>query len=643
MHPPPSASNEVISKKAIIVGLVLVIVNAYWVGIASELWYAVYTLVSPFSNAVFTLVILLALNFVLGRISPRASFTHAELLLIYIMVTMVSTISGHGMMAILMGTLAHPFWFASTENEWAHLFLHHIPEWLTVHDPEWLAGYYEGESSFYLPEHLSVWIKPILIWSGFIFILYGSLLCLGLLLRKQWMEREKLSFPLTQLPLQMTTNRSFFKLRSLWIGFGIAAFLRVLAGLHDLFPVIPTFPSSYRLDGHITERPWSAVGYISMSFNLAIVGLTYFMPLDLSFSTWFFFWLTRVERVIASAVGVTNIGQLGLNERASGAWIGIAALTLWMGRRHILRFVKHAIGLERGDDSNEPLSYRTTAILSILSVGGVFGFCYFAGMSLWAITVFYVLFIAFALAIGRVRAELGPPYHEVIGINPRQIMVNTIGTRSLGAANLTVMTFLYAFNRCNRSHPMPNQIESLRIGDQARISGKTLVFSMALAIGVGAVATFWTYLQVAYQYGVLAGCQGYVGHFGWESFNPLQSWLQHPQEANVSSIAFMSGGFGFVFLLHFLRTRLLWWTLHPSGYVLSGASWGGLIYFWFPVMVSWFLKLMILRFSGWHTYRKAIPFFLGLVLGDFIPRSILSLISFTLNLYMQSSGAGHSF
>ena len=642
MNQQSSTTTEVISKKAIIVGLVLVVVNAYWVGIASELWYAVYTLVSPFSNAVFTLVVLIALNVFLRKFSPRIAFTPAELLLIYIMVTMVSTISGHAMMAILMGTLAHPFWFATPENEWAQLFLHHIPEWLTVHDSEWLAGYYEGESSIYFQEHLRIWVKPILIWSSFIFLLYGSLLCLGLLLRKQWMEREKLSFPLTQLPLQMVTNRKFFLSRALWIGFGIAALLRVMGGLHDLFPVIPTFPTSFRLDRYITERPWNAVGYVSMSFNLAIVGLTYFMPLDLAFSTWFFFWLTRAERVIASALGLTNIGKLYLNERASGAWVGIAVLTIWMGRRHFIRFFKHLVGVEQGDDVNEPSSYRTTAILTVLSIVGVFGFCYLAGMSLWVIAVFYLLFVAFAIAIGRVRAELGPPYHEVIGINPRGMMVNMFGTRNLGASNLTIMTFLYAFNRCNRSHPMPNQVESLRIGDRGGIPGKTLVLCMALAIGIGAVATFWTYLQVGYQYGVLARCEGHVGHFGWESFNPLQSWLQYPKEVNYPAITFMSGGFLFVFLLHFLRTHLMWWTLHPSGYVLSGASWGGLIYFWFPVMVSWLIKFMILKFSGWQAYRRAIPFFLGLVLGDFIPRSVLSLISFVLNLYMPSSGAGHS-
>jgi len=125
-------SSRTITKKAIIVGLILVIVNAYWVGIASELWYAVYTLVSPFSNAVFSLAVLLLVNAILKRYAKPLVFTPAELLLTYAMVTMVSTISGHAMMAILMGGLAHPFWFASAENEWTELFLDYIPSWLTV-------------------------------------------------------------------------------------------------------------------------------------------------------------------------------------------------------------------------------------------------------------------------------------------------------------------------------------------------------------------------------------------------------------------------------------------------------------------------------------------------------------------------------
>ncbi|MAE18580.1 hypothetical protein CMK12_06575 [Candidatus Poribacteria bacterium] len=633
-------SSRTITKKAVIVGLILVIINAYWVGIASELWYAVYTLVSPFSNAVFSLAVLLLVNAILKRYAKPLVFTPAELLLTYAMVTMVSTISGHAMMAILMGGLAHPFWFASPENEWTELFLHYIPSWLTVHQTDPLRGYYEGRSSIFLPDHLRAWLVPVLAWSGFILVLYSSLLCIGLILRKQWMEREKLSFPLTHLPIQMTMNSNFFKLKTLWIGFAISAVIRFVNGVHDIFPALPGFPANFRLDRFFTDKPWNAIGYSSMSFNLAIIGLTYFMPLDLAFSTWFFFWLTRAERVTASMVGV-NIQDLHLNDRATGGWIGIAIIALWGARRHLSEFIGHLVGRFQVDDSREPFSFRTLMLITLLCIGLVFTFCYLAGMSLWAMAVFYLIFLMFALAIGRVRAELGPPYHEVIGINPRQMMVDLFGTRRLGVGNLTVISFLYAFNRCNRSHPMPNQVESLRIGERSKIPGFTLILALALAIGVGAFATFWSYLEVMYRYG-LDRCHGAIGHFGWETFNPLQNWLQHPREVETGGVVFMGIGLGFVFFLQFLRSHFMWWPLHASGYVLSGASWGGLIYFWFPVMVSWLAKALILKFAGWQMHRKLEPFFLGLVLGDYIPRSILSILSFILNLYMPSSGAGHT-
>jgi len=634
-----------IRKRAIIIGLFFVIVNAYWVGIASELWYSVFTLVNPFSNAIFTLIVLIALNFVLGKFPSRGTarrvltLSPAELLVIYVMVTMVSTISGHAMMAILFGTLAHPFWFATPENEWQQLFWKHIPSWFTVSDTNILREYFVGESTFHTLERMKAWAIPMLTWSGLIFVLYFSLLCISAILRKQWMENERLSYPIIQLPLTMATDKKFFCSKLMWIGFSVAGSIRIVNLFHDLFPVVPEIPYSYRLDPFLTEKPWNAIGYVSMSFNLAIVGLTYFMPLDLAFSCWFFFWLTRAERVFASVVGWK---ELYLNERASGAWIGICMLALWGSRRHLMAFAKHVFGRTRVDDSREPMRYRSAMFLLILSFAALVLFCYFAGMSLWAIFVFYALFYALAIAIGRVRAELGPPYHEVIGINPRQMMVDMFGARKLQGNNLTILTFLYAFNRCNRSHPMPCQIESLKIGDRVGMDSRRLLQAMTLAIGIGAVATLWSYLQVAYHYGTLARCQGWVGQFGWESYNPLQSWLQYPRGTDTRAMAFMGGGFTFVFFLYIMRTRFLWWPLHASGYVLSGASWGGMIYFWFPVMVSWLIKSIILRHGGRGTHRKAIPFFLGLVLGDFIPRSIASIVSLALNLYMPSSGAGHT-
>ena len=629
-----------ITRRALFIGLILVIATAYWLGIASELWYqAIFSFLHPYPHAIFILFLLILTSLLLKRVSDRLALSPIELLTIYIMVSMVPSISGHTMMAILMGTLTHPFWFATPENEWKSLFWRYIPSWFTVSDTKILRGYFYGESTFHTVEHIRAWAVPILVWSAFIFFLYLSYLCIASILRKQWAENEKLSYPLVQLPLAMATDRGFFRSNLLWVGFGISAFIRLLNGLHDLAPAVPQIPHGYWF--RFAERPWNAMGSISVSFNLAVIGLTYFMPLDLAFSSWFFFWLSRMERVIASAMGV-SVSSLYINARVSGGWIGIGLLALWVSRRHLISFLKHIFGLERMDDSREPFSYRTLTGMFWGSFAFLAMFCYLAGMSVWAILVFFALHYMLAIAIARVRAELGPPYHEVIGINPRGMMVDIFGPRRLRGNNLTVITFLYAFDRCHRSHCMPDQVESLKIGERTGMDNRRLFGAMALAIGVGAIATFWSYLQICYRYGTLAKMRGWIGHFGWESFNPLQRWLQYPTGTNVGAVVSMLIGLATIFFLYGMRARFLWWPLHPSGYVVSGAMWGGLCYFWFPVVVSWLIKLIILRYFGLKTHRRAIPFFFGLILGDFIPRSVLSIISLILNVYMPSAGAGHT-
>ena len=168
---------------------------------------------------------------------------------------------------------------------------------------------------------MKAWLVPVLVWSSLIFFLYFSLLCITSVLRRQWIENEKLSYPLIQLPLAMASNRrKFFTAKLMWIGFAVSASIRVLNGFHDLIPSIPQFPYTSRIDQFFTEKPWNAIGYTTMYFNFGIIGLTYFMPLNLSFSCWFFFWLTRGERIFASAMGWN---ALYLNERATAARAGV--------------------------------------------------------------------------------------------------------------------------------------------------------------------------------------------------------------------------------------------------------------------------------------------------------------------------------
>ena len=48
---------------------------------------------------------------------------------------------------------------------------------------------------------------PVLIWTGFIATLLFVMQCINVILRKQWTDRERLSYPIIQLPLEMTDRR----------------------------------------------------------------------------------------------------------------------------------------------------------------------------------------------------------------------------------------------------------------------------------------------------------------------------------------------------------------------------------------------------------------------------------------------------
>ena len=78
------------------------------------------------------------------------------------------------------------------------------------------------------------------------------------------------------------------------------------------------------------------------------------------------------------------------------------------------------------------------------------------------------------------------------------------------------------------------------------------------------------------------------------------------------------------FLLMFLRTRFLWWPLHPVGYALSMNF--GIDYIWSCLIFSSIIKRIILSYGGVGTYRRAIPFFLGVILGEYVIGGFWSLI-----------------
>ena len=231
---------------------------------------------------------------------------------------------------------------------------------------------------------------------------------------------------------------------------------------------------------------------------------------------------------------------------------------------------------------------------------------------------FFLIYLMMAIGIARVRAEVGPPVHGMVFVNPRQILVAGFGTRFLGVSNLTNLSFLYGFNRCNRMHPMPNQLEAFKIAEQVGIKSKRFVPAVLLAIFVGIVASFWIHTALLYKHGGSTGTLGFAPSLGKESFSQLRNWVNYPKGTDVPAVSFMGIGAIMTIFLTIMRRRFIGWPFHPAGYALGNNTWGGIVYIWFAVFIGWLIKWLILRHGGLKMYRRAVPFFLGLILGEYI-------------------------
>jgi hypothetical protein len=405
-------------------------------------------------------------------------------------------------------------------------------------------------------------------------------------------------------------NLRFFKSKMLWIGIAIGGGIDLINGLNAFIPAIPALPiRSVEIGAYFTEKPMSAIGWTPVCFFPFVIGMSYFMPLDLAFSCWFFYLFWKFEFILGESLGLRSLPEFPyIKPQTSGAYLAIAVLAIWSGRKYIIHLFKGIFSKTSIDDSEEPMRYRMALACIVGGLVFLAIFCTRAGMSLWVFFIFFAFYFMLVFALARLRAELGPPVHELYNIGPDQMLPKILGTRTLGTSNLTMFAMFWGINRAHRCNPMPYQLEGFKLMDEAETSPKRLSIAIMLVSLLGIWVAFWGFLHVYYQ-------QGFGGGFAWEAYSNLERWLFYMPDRDNSAIGFMSGGFIFVLIMSFLRRRLLWWSLHPVAYPFA-SSWT-MNWMWFPIFISWIIKRILLKQGGISAYRKAIPLFFGLILGEF--------------------------
>lgn len=631
----PERRESGITLRALVIGFVAIIPAVFWGVYGDVVSQTDLTSTSLMMPPIIILTALLIINAGLRRIRPDWVLKRAELITIYAMLTVSVILSGMGMLQFVctsMGAVPH---YATPDNHWQQ-YLGYVPDWIM---PKLWAidGFYKGGR----PVPWDAWKWPILCWSGFLFAMLFTMFCINTIVLRQWMERERLSFPIVALPLEMTEESGgFFRNKVMWMGFSIAVVLESMNSLSYLYPSIPYIRlTAYDLRPLFTQPPWNAIGYFPTTFYPLAIGLGFVLSADVSFSLWFFYLVTKAENVLAASVGwVGGGGALStppyIAQQGVGAFVGIAIVAVYLSRSHLKDVLCKAFRRDsRVDDSDQPLGYGTAVLGLGVGFMAMVVFCFMVGMSPLVAAAYLGVYIVFATTIARLRAEAGPAWVMGPYQNALDSIVQPVGSRMFSRQNLIALAYLQWFAIEMRCCPMAVQVESMKMAQAVRVRQRVMSVVLLAAIVVGIAAGFWACLAVYYKFGAgSAKVEPWRTSMGKAPFDIATMYQSSQTTADVSGVLAVAFGALVVFGLSAMRTRFIWFPFHPAGYVLANT--GTMYWLWCPFLIAWLCKVIITRYAGIKGYRAALPFFLGLVMGDYIASGMWALAGSILGIKM---------
>ena len=581
------------------------------------------------------LVLLLVANPLLGLISKRARFSRAETLTVYVTCLFSCLVPGRMAENFFIPNILSSFYFATRENKWLDFLSPYLKPWMApaARNPELARGWYEGTNGV-IPWHQ--WMVPLLAWSVLIFAVHLMHCCLGVMLRAQWAEREALTFPLLRLPLELTEETDgrnrFFANPLVWVGFGIAVFIQMLNGLNLYFPEVPAFPLSLSTAQLFTEAPWNQIGGMQMRVFPVIVGISFLLTSEVSFSLWFLHLCSKGQYVLAYMIGYPAAaldapfwlrgwakGFVGYQQ--VGAILAYSVLMIWTGREHWKHIAQRATGRVPAQESEarEALSYPVAFWGFFGALTFILGWTIFAGVRWEVALLLWAFYLAVSLVLTRLVVEAGLLFVQTgwMPLGPLGFLVGAGPGHLIDAASAPAAAMISSSLMLDmRGFTLPSFLQSFKLAYDQKIPARPLLCLIMACLTVSLCIGLFSVISLGYNIGGLQ----------------LEDWWASAarEQPVVHAIGFAKGietnylanwswvGVGALatFGMMFARSRFAWFPLHPLGLVMMVPF--AMDSMWASIFLGWLAKTLITKFGGHDSYRKATPLFLGLALGDIV-------------------------
>jgi len=592
------------------------------------------------SFAVALLALLAAGNALLRRRKPTWALGAGELITIYLIIATSMGITGGIWQwgGSLAASIAYPVWEAGPGNRWAELMWPNLPPGMVVADRDVLTGFAYGSSTAYRWEVLRAWAGPALWWTAWLTATLWVTLCLSVIVRRRWSEEEKLPFPMTIVPTQLADpNEGLFRSRIWWLGVVISGVIGILSILNRFVPTIPTVPTTLNLANTLANNPpWDAIRGRALYWSPWAIGLCYLMPLDFALSLVVFNLLWKAEYIYSRWQGWATGAWSGFpygDQQDIGAFIALMASIVWLDRRYLWHVVRKALGAPSPlDDGEEGMGYRTAVFGLVGGLAFLWWIYQRAGMTALTTASFLVLYFTIMMAITRMRAQIGPPAHDMFGTMPEFFFTQFPGTAALGPRALGMIAMMRPFMYEQDANVVPMQLEGLRIAERGAMRARHFAWAILLAIPLTMICYFWASIHVGYQFGMHAKVHADMLGVCGQASDKLDQWVRDPGGPNWSGTMSIGIGAAIAVLLMGIKLRFPMFPLHPMAFPLA-LSWS--IDAMLPaIAISWVVKGILLRYGGLRAHQRALPFFLGLIVGD----ATISLVGTALSHVQHSLG-----
>ncbi|MCE2448074.1 MAG: hypothetical protein J4F35_06720 [Candidatus Latescibacteria bacterium] len=454
------------------------------------------------------------------------------------------------------------------------------------------------------------------------------MICIASIVRRQWVDYDRLTFPLLQLPIDLTEEGKsgsivvpLFKRPLLWIGFALPFLLYSTNALNHYFPFIP----EVQLRNNISLFNHALT--LTTNVNFVALGLAYFLSLDVGLSIWLFHLLTKAQITTENVLGYSLPGRrdlfmegsMSVSYEGMGAMLVLVLYGLWNSRGYLRGVWRKALYNEGElDDSQEILSYRAALIVLALSSAYATGWLTLSGVPWWVALFF--LFIAFCIFYGltRIVAEGGLGFARA-QMTAQPFVIDAVGTEAIGPSGLVSLGMTFSWAGDLRTMVMASAINGLKLADIGQVRGRPLFWALMLSIVVGLAGSIWMVVWMGYQYGGINLDWWFYNRFGeivhgdsaYKIANP-----RHPlNDFGEIGPRFMFAGIGAAImgLLMYARHHFMWWPVHYLGFPIGATL--TIIWTWFSIFIGWVLKALVLKYGGVTLYRQLRPLFLGFILG----------------------------